>query len=88
MMTYTNEDCMTALKNMPDKSENCCDLSAILGACAITAWMARSGRKTPEEYVAKMVEVFREVRRVLRDDGNLWLNIGDSYNGSGKGAWG
>ena len=35
--------------------------------------------KTPEEYVAKMVEVFREVRRVLRDDGTLWLNLGDSY---------
>ena len=36
--------------------------------------------KTPEEFVAKMVEVFREVRRVLRDDGTLWLNLGDSYN--------
>lgn len=38
---------------------------------------------TPEEYVASMVEVFREVRRVLRDDGAVWLNLGDSYNGSG-----
>jgi DNA modification methylase len=38
--------------------------------------------KTPEEYVAKMVEIFREVRRVLRKDGTLWLNLGDSY-GSG-----
>ena len=35
--------------------------------------------KTPEEYVAKIVEVFREVKRVLRDDGTLWLNLGDSY---------
>lgn len=35
--------------------------------------------KTPEEYVAHMVEVFREVRRVLRDDGTVWLNLGDSY---------
>lgn len=34
---------------------------------------------TPEEYVSRMVEVFREVRRVLRDDGTLWLNLGDSY---------
>jgi len=34
---------------------------------------------TPEEYVARMVEVFGEVRRVLRDDGTLWLNLGDSY---------
>lgn len=35
--------------------------------------------KTPEEYVSKMVELFCEVRRVLRDDGTLWLNLGDSY---------
>jgi site-specific DNA-methyltransferase (adenine-specific) len=40
--------------------------------------------KTPEEYVAKMVEVFREVRRVLRDDGTLWLNLGDSYAATTK----
>tara|TARA_Y100000310_G_C20583006_1_gene763938 strand:+ start:128 stop:919 length:792 start_codon:yes stop_codon:yes gene_type:complete len=38
---------------------------------------------TPEEYVESMVKVFREVRRVLKDDGTLWLNLGDSYNGSG-----
>lgn len=37
---------------------------------------------TPEEYVANLVEVFREVRRVLRDDGTLWLNLGDTYAGS------
>lgn len=34
---------------------------------------------TPEEYVNRLAEVFREVRRVLRPDGTLWLNIGDSY---------
>ena len=38
---------------------------------------------TPAEYVAEMVAVFREVRRVLRDDGTLWLNLGDSYASSG-----
>jgi len=38
---------------------------------------------TPEEYVAHMVEAFREVRRVLRDDGVLWLNLGDCYCGAG-----
>lgn len=42
---------------------------------------------TPDEFIAAMVEVMREVWRVLRDDGTLWLNIGDSYAGSGKGAW-
>ena len=41
--------------------------------------------ETPEEYTWRLVEVFREVRRVLKDDGTLWLNIGDSYAASGKG---
>lgn len=39
--------------------------------------------KSPEEYVAKIVEVFREVKRVLRKDGTLWLNLGDSYSDAG-----
>ncbi len=39
--------------------------------------------KTPEEYVANMVSVFREARRVLRDDGTLWLNLGDTFLSSG-----
>lgn len=39
--------------------------------------------RTPDEYVAELVEVFREVRRVLADDGTLWLNLGDTY-GPGK----
>ncbi len=39
--------------------------------------------KTPAEYVERMVQVFREVKRVLRDDGTCWLNIGDSYAGQG-----
>jgi DNA modification methylase len=42
--------------------------------------------QTPAEYVAKMVEVFREVHRVLRPDGVLWLNLGDTYANDGK--WG
>jgi len=48
--------------------------------------------QTPEAYVAELVEVFRGVRRVLRDDGTVWLNLGDSYNayngnrGASKGA--
>jgi DNA modification methylase len=43
---------------------------------------------TPDEYVANMVAVFREVRRVLADDGVLWLNLGDSYAGGGNGGGG
>lgn len=44
--------------------------------------------ETPEQYVAAMVDVFRHVREILADDGTLWLNIGDSYAGSGKGPAG
>lgn len=40
--------------------------------------------KTPEEYVSKMVEVFTEVKRVLKPEGTLWLNLGDSYAGGGR----
>jgi DNA modification methylase len=58
----------------------------ICGKCGATRIDRQLGlERTPEEYVARMVDVFREVRRVLRDDGTLWLNIGDSYaTGAGK----
>ena len=42
--------------------------------------------QTPQEYITRLVEVFAEVYRVLMDDGTLWLNISDSYAGSGKGV--
>lgn len=41
--------------------------------------------ETPELYISRLVDVFREVKRVLRADGTLWVNIGDSYNGTGGG---
>lgn len=44
--------------------------------------------KTPDEYVANIVSVFRELRRVLRKDGTLWLNLGDSYSQGGSGGSG
>lgn len=43
--------------------------------------------ETPEKYIEKLTEVFREVKRVLKNDGTLWLNIGDSYWGSGSRGW-
>src|SRR5271156_2005852 len=53
------------------------------GKCGAVRIDAQLGlEKTPEEYIATMLEVFREVKRVLRDDGTLWLNMGDSYAGS------
>ena len=55
----------------------------VCGKCGAKRIDSQLGlERTPEEYVAKMVEVFREVRRVLRDDGTLWLNLGDSYSGN------
>ena len=42
--------------------------------------------QTPDEYIANLVQVFRELKRVLRDDGTLWLNLGDSYNSQDAGA--
>ncbi|MBP5782043.1 MAG: site-specific DNA-methyltransferase [Bacteroidales bacterium] len=41
--------------------------------------------ETPEEYIQKLTDVFREVRRVMKDDGTLWVNIGDTYNGNKQG---
>jgi len=51
------------------------------------AWLGTFGLEpTPEQFVQNLVEIFREVRRVLRDDGTLWLNLGDSYaTGAGQG---
>ncbi len=59
-------------------------LGGVCGKCGARCVDNQIGlEKTMEEYVAKMVEVFREIHRVLRDDGVCWLNLGDSYNGSG-----
>ena len=61
----------------------------VCGKCGATRIDAQLGlEQSPEEYVDNLVAVFREVRRVLRDDGTLWLNLGDSYSGSGKGRMG
>jgi DNA modification methylase len=76
-------DWIEVLRTMPDESVHCVVTSP-------PYWGLRDYRvdgqlgleRTPEEYVAKMVEGFREVRRVLRDDGTLFLNLGDSYYGS------
>lgn len=58
--------------------------------CAVcNAWLGQLGLEpTPDLYVKHLVDIFHELRRVLRHDGTFWLNIGDSYAGSGKGAWG
>ena len=61
--------------------------STVCGKCGAKRVDSQLGlEETPEEYVDKMVLVFREVRRVLRNDGTLWLNLGDSYAGNNSRA--
>jgi DNA modification methylase len=66
--------------NLPDGSINMCVTSPPYWGLRDYGHEGQLGlESTPEQYVENMVEVFREVKRVLRDDGTLWLNIGDSY---------
>ncbi len=61
----------------------------VCGRCGAVRLDAQLGLEpTPDEYMAKMVEVFAEVRRVMRDDGTLWLNLGDSYTSGGRSDYG
>src|SRR3954471_14106817 len=54
--------------------------------CLCGAWLGSLGLEPdPGLYIEHLVDVFREVKRVLRDDGTCWINLGDSYAGSGKG---
>ena len=128
-----NENCLTGLKNLADKSIDCCVTSPPyfgLRDYGTAAWdggddgcdhrefLGGHGEKsilqtnsegtqsyfyknnckkcgairiddqigledTPEIYIENLVAVFREVKRVLKDDGTLWLNLGDSYSGGG-----
>jgi site-specific DNA-methyltransferase (adenine-specific) len=76
-------DCREVLKTLPAGSVHCCVTSPPYFGLRDYGNAAQIGLEpTPAEYVAQMVAVFSEVRRVLRDDGTLWLNLGDSYAGS------
>lgn len=71
---------LAVLPQLPGESVHCCVTSPPYFGLRDYGHEEQIGlERTPQEYVAKMVEVFREVRRVLRPDGTLWLNIGDSY---------
>lgn len=73
-------DCLAALSSMPDCSVNCCVTSPPYYGLRDYGVDGQIGLEdSPDAYVSRLVEVFREVRRVLTDDGTLWLNIGDSY---------
>jgi DNA modification methylase len=77
-------DCLDILPTLEPKSVQCCVTSPPYYGLRDYGCDGQIGlESTPEAYVEKLVAVFREVRRVLKDDGTLWLNLGDSYNGSG-----
>lgn len=77
-------DALTVLRTMPDCSVQCVVTSPPYWGLRDYGVEGQLGLEdTPEQYLADMVAVFAEVRRVLADDGTLWLNIGDSY-GKGK----
>ena len=78
-------DVMDYLKSLPDCCVQTCITSPPYWGLRDYGVDGQLGlESTPEEYVEKMVAVFREARRVLRDDGTLWLNLGDSYAGGGR----
>lgn len=88
-------DCRAELKKIAEKTAQTCvtsppyyGLRSYLPKGHPLKHLEIGQEKTPQEYVEKIVAVFREVRRVLRDDGTLWLNLGDSYAGSGQGRMG
>lgn len=77
-------DCLEVIKTLPDESIDCCITSPPYWGLRDYGHDHQLGlEKTPEEYVANMVKVFSEVRRVLKPEGTLWLNLGDSYYGGG-----
>jgi len=82
-----NGDCRDVLKTLPDQSVHCVVTSPPYFGLRDYGVDGQMGlEETPDAFVAGMVGVFREVRRVLRDDGTLWLNLGDSYANDTK--WG
>jgi DNA modification methylase len=82
--TIINGDCLEVLKTLPEGSIDCCVTSPPYYALRDYGVDGQLGlEETPEKYIEKMTEVFMEVYRVLKDDGTLWLNIGDSYWGGG-----
>lgn len=73
-------DCVESMSKMSPQSVHCCVTSPPYFGLRDYGVEGQLGLEaTPEEFVAALVAVFREVKRVLRDDGTLWLNLGDSY---------
>ena len=82
-----NTDCPHTQENPHDQREPPTGVDAVCTSCGAVPTQTGIGNEpTLWEYIDQIVDVFREVRRVLRDDGICWLNLGDSYANDGK--WG
>jgi DNA modification methylase len=80
-------DCLEVLRDMDADTVQTCVTSPPYYGLRDYGHKGQIGQEeTPDAYIARLVEVFREVRRVLKPDGTLWLNLGDSYAGSNQGA--
>jgi len=78
-------DALEVLKTLPPGIVQCCVTSPPYWGLRDYSVAGQFGlEKTIDEYIARMIETFIEVKRVLRDDGTVWLNLGDSYAGSGS----
>jgi DNA modification methylase len=76
-----NEDCLTGMKSLPDNCVDCCVTSPPYFNLRDYGIDGQIGlEKSPEEYIDRLTEVFTEVFRVLKPEGTLWLNLGDSYD--------
>lgn len=85
MIKILQGNCLDKLKELPDQSINTCITSPPYWGLRDYDEDKQLGMEdTPEEFVNNLVEVFREVKRVLRDDGTVWLNLGDSFCGTGN----
>jgi DNA modification methylase len=79
-VTIRHGDCREVLRTLPDESVHCCVTSPPYFGLRDYGVTGQIGLEpTPDAFVEEMVSVFREVRRVLREDGTLWLNLGDTY---------
>ena len=80
-------DAIRGLKTLDSESVECCVTSPPYYGLRDYGVDGQIGiEQSPEEYIARLTDIFTEVRRVLKNDGTLWINIADSYAGSGKGA--
>lgn len=79
-------DALKVLKTLPDESVNCCVTSPPYFGLRDYGVDGQIGLEdSVADYILKLVDVFHEAQRVLKKDGTLWVNIADSYAGSGKG---